>query len=119
MFRTISFLMLLCFTVGTQAAEIAVIPDKSDTVIIVISGELQPGDEQKFAQIAVQYHDAVVKLDSPGGRVLVGIDIGRAIRLKGFSTLADEDAICASACGYAYLASSQLIESRSQHARST
>jgi len=96
--------MLFCSTVSnTKAAEVGVIPQGSDTAIITISGEFQPDDPQKFRKAALQYQNAVVKLDSPGGRMLVGIELGKAIRLMGFPTMVDEDALCASACGYAWL----------------
>jgi hypothetical protein len=103
MFRAISFCILFYSAVSTEAAEIGVIQKDADTAVINVSGQLEPGDDRKFAQAALQYENAVVALNSPGGRMLVGIELGKAIRLKGFSTLVDEDALCASACGYAWL----------------
>jgi hypothetical protein len=103
MFRAISFAMLLCLTVSTKAAEIGIIQQDSDTAIITVTGGLEGGDDREFAQAALQYQNAVVKLDSPGGLTLVGIELGKAIRLKGFSTMVDQAALCASACGYAWL----------------
>jgi hypothetical protein len=98
MFRAISLCILLCLSVSTEAAEIGVIQENADTVVITVSGFLEVGDDRKFAQVALQYQNAVVALNSPGGHMLVGIELGRAIRLKGFSTKVDRDALCASAC---------------------
>ena len=61
------------------------------------------GDEKRFADAAIRATDATVALSSPGGNMLAGIEIGQAIRLKGFSTLVPEGFQCASACALAWL----------------
>lgn len=91
-----------------QAAEVNVNPDPSgDFVFITIEGELFAGDEKKFTQAALQNDMAVVVLNSPGGSTLAGVEIGKAIRLKGYFTYVPADALCASACGYVWLAGVQ------------
>jgi len=91
-----------------QAAEVNVNPDPSgDFVFITIEGELFAGDEKKFTQAALQNDMAVVVLNSPGGSTLAGVEIGKAIRLKGYFTYVPADALCASACGYIWLAGVQ------------
>jgi hypothetical protein len=54
-----------------------------------------------FPPVAVQLQF----LQSDGGSVLAGIEIGEAIRLKGFQTLVVER--CASACALAWLGGTQ------------
>lgn len=41
--------------------------------------------------------------DSVGGNLVAGIEIGKAIRLKGFGTLVLDNRLCASACALAWL----------------
>jgi hypothetical protein len=78
--------------------------DRSGKIdLIVIEGELQAGDEAKFINEAVTLGQAVVAFHSPGGDLRAGIEIGKAIRLKGFSTVVADSASCASACALAWL----------------
>jgi hypothetical protein len=72
--------------------------------LIEVSGKLLQGDEAKFIETAIKSADAIVVFRSGGGNLLAGIEIGKAIRLKGFSTLAPDDMYCASACALAWLA---------------
>ena len=72
--------------------------------LIEVEGELIRGDEGKFIQTAITSADAVVVFHSGGGNLLAGIEIGKAIRLKGFSTLVPDNMYCASACALAWLA---------------
>src|SRR5258707_564223 len=72
--------------------------------LIEVSGELIHGDETKFIEVAIKSADAIVVFHSAGGNLLAGIEIGKAIRLKGFSTLAPDNMYCASACALAWLA---------------
>lgn len=91
-----------------QAAEVRVDPDPSgDFVFITLEGEIFAGDEKKFTQAALQNDMAIVVLNSPGGSTLAGVEIGKAIRLKGYFTYVPADALCASACGYVWLAGVQ------------
>jgi hypothetical protein len=76
----------------------------SALTLIFVEGELVDGDERDFRNVAVQADDAVVLLSSPGGSLHVGIEIGNAIRLKGFRTLVPKEFHCASACALAWLA---------------
>jgi hypothetical protein len=73
----------------------------SDT--ITIHGDLFLGDEKKFIDVAISSTDALVVFHSHGGNLHAGMEIGKAIRLKGFSTLVPEKNLCASACALAWL----------------
>ncbi len=72
--------------------------------IITIDGELTADDTARFASIASNIPQAVVSLNSPGGSLSAGIGIGNSIRSRGYSTVAGPTALCASACGLAWLA---------------
>jgi hypothetical protein len=88
----------------SHGAEIIVLPDSpKDTPMIAVAGPLLDGDDKKFASVALGLDSATVIFDSPGGSLLAGINIGKAIRLKEFFTLVGEGAECASSCGLAWL----------------
>ena len=100
----LSAVLFVFALVRAEAADIRVDPSPSGkAVIITVEGELLSGDEKKFTQIALQNDMAVVLFSSPGGSTLAGVEIGRAIRLKGYFTAVSGGALCASACGYAWL----------------
>ena len=71
--------------------------------LITVIGDLFYGDEKAFINVALSSSNAVVVLQSRGGNLLAGIEIGKAIHLKGFSTLVPADIQCASACALAWL----------------
>jgi hypothetical protein len=71
--------------------------------LISVEGKLEPGDEKKFIDLALAHSEATVVFKSNGGNLIAGIEIGRAIRLKGFVTLVPNDMHCASACALAWL----------------
>ena len=50
---------------------------------------------------------ALVRLESNGGSLVAGIQIGETIRLKGLQTLVPAGARCASACAMAWLGGTQ------------
>lgn len=86
------------------AADISLVPDRPNEVpIIIVSGELKDGDDKTFANIALPLDKALVVFDSPGGNLLAGIGIGKAVRLKEFWTVVGDQGVCASACGLAWL----------------
>ena len=77
--------------------------DGQQASFITVDGELEYGDETRFADLAIGLPDAMVFFSSPGGNLHAGIEIGKAIRLKGFATMALERYSCASACALAWL----------------
>jgi hypothetical protein len=74
--------------------------------IIAVIGDLELGDEKKFIDVALSSSNAVVVFQSRGGNLVAGIEIGKAIHLKGFSTLVPDGMQCASACALAWLGGS-------------
>ena len=73
---------------------------------ISVEGELKPGDEKVFRSALLTVDDdylPIVFLNSPGGDLNAGIEIGNTIWTNEFVTVVLDDAICASACALAWL----------------
>ena len=77
--------------------------DSREVAVIRIHGELNFGDEDRFLDLALSRRNALVTLDSPGGNLKAGIEIGKFIRLRNYVTLVPNSAACASACALAWL----------------
>jgi hypothetical protein len=77
------------------------IPGTRDA-IIHMKGEIVAGDAVKFRGITRQFESASVFLDSPGGLVDEGLEIGEEIRFRQFATVVVEE--CYSICGVMWLA---------------
>jgi hypothetical protein len=90
--------MLLAATMPARAAEISV-QDMGRRSLIFISGEIVTGDDDKFNKVAGDIDDAWVMLASPGGLTTTGMEIGKSINLRGYSTVVVNGYLCASACG--------------------
>ncbi len=69
----------------------------------MIEGELKAGDADVFRMKFEPYSSGVIILNSPGGISQVGIDIGRAIRMRDFKTWVPSGSTCASACAMIWL----------------
>jgi hypothetical protein len=94
--------LLLAVWTSAQAATIEV-RSARDLTVVTVAGELNFRDEEAFTDKVLRLREAVVVFDSVGGNLVAGIEIGKAIRLKGFSTLVLDDTLCASACALAWL----------------
>jgi len=87
-----------------NCADISKVSGKGDKIDhILIKGEITANDAKTFMQIALATERAVVLFDSPGGLLMPAIEIGKAIKLKGFGT-AVVDSNCTSACAMAWIA---------------
>jgi membrane-bound ClpP family serine protease len=99
---------LALLTTTAQAAQIWVNPAKDHGHVIHIKGDIEKGDANQFANVVgnagVKPNDATVYLDSPGGYVLEGVPIGRAIKKYGWNTYVEKDTTCASMCAVIWLA---------------
>jgi ATP-dependent protease ClpP protease subunit len=71
--------------------------------LITITGEFDFSDVVKFLRKTEGINDAVVILKGPGGNAVAGMQIGKAIRQKGFLTVVPSFTNCASACALAWL----------------
>jgi hypothetical protein len=87
------------------AASISLAPLDDDPAhaIVIVEGRLESGDDVKFRTEVGRLTKATVAFDSDGGDLLAGIAIGKAIRLKSFSTTVLDGNRCASACALAWL----------------
>lgn len=96
------FFTVTCF--HTHAADITKIPgQKGEIDVITIKGQFIAGDEDKFKGLALTTKQAMVVLDSPGGRLAPALEIGKIVRIKGYSTLV-RDVECSSGCAMIWLA---------------
>lgn len=105
-------LLIICSSIsgltGSQnsyAADITLSGGKKDPIIF-INGDLKPGDGDKFSIIANSVDNARVSLNSNGGNLFSGLQIGTIIRSKSFSTVVTPGNLCASACGLIWFAGS-------------
>jgi hypothetical protein len=104
MLRFAATLLLLTCTTVAQAATIQVAPlDSSETAVVTIEGALEYSDIEQFQTKTSNLTKAIVMFGSDGGNLAAGIDIGTAIRLKGFWTFVPDGVRCASACALAWL----------------
>jgi hypothetical protein len=98
----------VAMTAHCQAADIRFIPPSTSTSTaptIVIAGTLVSGDLAKFSTYADRITAGTkvfVTLDSNGGLVAEGLNIGEAIAHRGFATVANHK--CLSACALTWLA---------------
>lgn len=95
---------------SSSAAEITVTKlDGDKTVFIELTGDIQPGDDDKFRNIAAQNPDAIVLLDSGGGTIMAAMEIGRIVRLRDYPTVVYSNGYCASACALIWVAGSRRV----------
>lgn len=87
---------------SAQSAEISISANGGPS-LITVKGELALADVVQFLRKTDGLKDAVVVLKSPGGNAVAGIQIGRAIRKRGFLTAVAPSTNCASACALAWL----------------
>ena len=93
-----------CGAASAATITIERVPTQAGTLtVIAVEGDLAPGDDKRFVDIALTADSAAVVLNSMGGSTLAGIEIGKAIRLKHFPTYVPDDLVCASACALAWL----------------
>jgi hypothetical protein len=98
------FLYSFAIISASQAAEIRLSKSRDSQIpIITIEGPLELGDEKKFVAQVINLENGLVLFNSPGGNLLAGIEIGKAIRLKNLSTAVASRGICASSCALAWL----------------
>ncbi|NTF18087.1 hypothetical protein G6L37_06690 [Agrobacterium rubi] len=74
--------------------------------LVYISGSIEAGDSRKFASRVPGNRHAIVFLDSPGGAVQEGLNIGLQVRHHGFATAVPNSGTCASICSMIWLAGS-------------
>ncbi len=102
-------LLMVCILLGSgrlvSAAEIT----RTEGVffepdVIRITGLIGFDDFPAFARIAATTSNAILVLDSPGGKVGPTFDIAMLARARGFATYVEAGAICHSGCANIWLA---------------
>lgn len=94
--------LLLCG--AAQAADISAVPLKNDGEgAIIVSGDLNYEDREVFLTKIAPFKSGLVVFDSKGGNAYAGIEIGKAIRMRNFTTWVASGSVCASACAMAWL----------------
>lgn len=79
------------------------------TEAIIMVGEIVKGDEDTFRDLSIRFPNALVVLESPGGALVPALEIGRLIRLRGYTTVVLAGDTCVSACALVWLAGSERI----------
>jgi hypothetical protein len=89
-----------------NAAEITVSKIKNGQYAVLIEGDIEIGDDQKFNRLTskIPPGGAMVGLISDGGSLPAGLNIGLTIRNKRFETLVLEKTKCLSVCAFVWLA---------------
>lgn len=102
---------LICFSLfgvalscPAGAAEMKYEKLTDNQAAIFIDGEVVPADVERFRHLALKSPEAVVVLNSTGGAILAAMEIGRTLRIAGFSTSVPRGGVCASACALIWLA---------------
>jgi hypothetical protein len=101
--------IIQAFAGCAHAADITSSPRANNNKIIDVSihGMITVNDDQRFHD-AVQAIDetktVLVKLDSPGGLIFPGIEIGNLIHLRGWTTWVQEKTVCSSTCAAIWIA---------------
>jgi hypothetical protein len=71
---------------------------------IVISGDIVDGDDTRFGELSQRYPRAVVYLESAGGALVPGIEIGKLVHAHHHPTAVLDGSTCTSACALIWIA---------------
>lgn len=106
MFKCALLLLVLLLPVDhIWAAEIRRLDRPGQATLITVSGSLGNEDVERFRAALAGVGTGTVLLNSEGGSLYAGIEIGRTIRMRGLSTLVSPGVgECASACAFAWVA---------------
>lgn len=103
--RKILITFSVVFLNSVNAANITVEEIKdSDIYLLRIIGQIVEEDGKRFKDVTQNVRKAVVILDSPGGSVLGGLEIGRSIKSNDYVTAVPSKTLCASSCALIWLA---------------
>lgn len=102
-FRIVVATIVFLVHASAFAAEITALPAKDRDGIILIEGDFKFDDREQFLAKIAPFATGLVILNSNGGNAYAGIEIGKAIRMRGFTTWVPSEKVCASACAFAWL----------------
>ena len=96
-------LVILVFSFPTISNALEFYKNEDDPGFMLVAGEFLKGDFDQFKKQVKSVQPHTVIFDSTGGIMYDSIQIGLFIRDSGLNTLIKNDAICYSACGYAFM----------------
>lgn len=98
---------------GINANAATIHHEKMDetTEVIGIFGDIVSADLERFRQISLRHPKAIVVLSSNGGLIYPAIEIGKIIKIMGYTTVVTDKDVCASACALIWMAGSNRVAS--------
>ena len=106
-FMRVAALVCAVLSAGSAHAASISIESTGPDPVVVVQGSFEGKDGEQFFTKTGSLSAAIIRLESNGGSLVAGIQIGETIRLKGFQTLVPAGARCASACAMAWLGGTQ------------
>jgi hypothetical protein len=112
----LKFVSIALMSVGTLlgpavAAELSHKDIGDGQGIIFIKGEIRSGDAEKFRTLSIKYKEALVALNSEGGALVPAIEIGKIIKIAGYTTFVPDSSTCTSSCALIWVAGSRRLMS--------
>lgn len=98
-------LAALCGT--ASAAEITLTERKGYKPVIRIAGWIEPGDFERFRDIALRHPKAIVVLDGPGGHAQAALKIGQLVSISDYRTYVEPGRQCLSSCALLWIVGRQ------------
>lgn len=114
MLLRISVLLSFLLISSANAADIKAIPlNGPGEGAIFIEGDLTYQDREDFLTKINPFARGLVIFNSKGGSAYAGIEIGKTIRMRGFTTWVPSGSSCASACAVAWLGGTRRLVGKS------
>jgi hypothetical protein len=105
--------LFACLALPVSAADIGFLPAPHETVLM-LSGEIVKGDDDKVRALLSQRPVRKLVLDSPGGDYYAALGIAHQVYMHGIATIApiegqcdeapDQSCLCASSCVFVWAA---------------
>lgn len=114
----VRFLLFLTFALlgGVASAADIEVHEFQGVPIITVSGPMVNDDVERFRAVVAGVSSGTVLLNSNGGSLYAGIEIGKAIRMRGLATwVSSQQGPCMSACSFAWVAGTpRMLDKMSQ-----
>jgi hypothetical protein len=101
--RPLVLVLLAIARLGTAATIDVNAVEGGDSAIVVVTGRLEVVDGDRFVSAVSRYENATIVLNSDGGNLVAGLEMGNVIRARRYTTLVPDGVHCASACAFAWL----------------
>ncbi|HEY8096253.1 MAG TPA: hypothetical protein VIE65_09235 [Methylobacter sp.] len=112
----IAALIFVASALSSQSATLTSYISKEGKVVVILNGEIAPGDTDQLQQIIKTANDSGkivsgIRLNSPGGNLLEGSKLADAFRFAKIASVVPNESTCASACFLAFAAGSDKFAS--------